>query len=95
MQAAKRDCNAPPTRDLNIWLCGRVKLYLDQSIGNKEPNTIQQKKFSSMKTLCATGLGCEGVFRICMPSPSTAAFIVPKITAFTRTDVDLDLDRLG
>jgi len=22
MQAAKRDCNAPPTRDLNIWLCG-------------------------------------------------------------------------
>jgi len=23
MQAAKRDCNAPPTRDLNIWLCGR------------------------------------------------------------------------
>jgi len=23
MQAAKRDCNAPPTRYLNIWLCGR------------------------------------------------------------------------
>jgi len=23
MQAAKRDCNAPPTRDINIWLCGR------------------------------------------------------------------------
>jgi len=23
MQAAKRDRNAPPTRDLNIWLCGR------------------------------------------------------------------------
>jgi len=23
MQAAKRDWNAPPTRDLNIWLCGR------------------------------------------------------------------------
>jgi len=25
MQAAKRDCNAPPTRDLNIWLYGRQK----------------------------------------------------------------------
>jgi len=23
MQAAKRDWNAPPTRDINIWLCGR------------------------------------------------------------------------
>jgi len=23
MQAAKRDRNAPHTRDLNIWLCGR------------------------------------------------------------------------
>jgi len=23
MQAAKRDWNAPPNRDLNIWLCGR------------------------------------------------------------------------
>jgi len=23
MQAAKRDWNAPPTRDLNIWWCGR------------------------------------------------------------------------
>jgi len=23
MQAAKRDCNAPHTRYLNIWLCGR------------------------------------------------------------------------
>jgi len=23
MQAAKRDWNAPPIRDLNIWLCGR------------------------------------------------------------------------
>jgi len=23
MQAAKRDCNAHPTRDLYIWLCGR------------------------------------------------------------------------
>jgi len=23
MPAAKRDCNAPHTRDLNIWLCGR------------------------------------------------------------------------
>jgi len=23
MQAVKRDCNAPPTRYLNIWLCGR------------------------------------------------------------------------
>jgi len=23
MQAAKRDCNAPPTRDPNIWICGR------------------------------------------------------------------------
>jgi len=23
MHAAKRDSNAPPTRDLNIWLCGR------------------------------------------------------------------------
>jgi len=23
MQAAKRDWNAPPTRDLNMWLCGR------------------------------------------------------------------------
>jgi len=22
-QAAERDCNAPPTRYLNIWLCGR------------------------------------------------------------------------
>jgi len=22
MQAAKRDCNAPPTRCLNKWLCG-------------------------------------------------------------------------
>jgi len=21
-QAAKQDCNAPPTCDLNIWLCG-------------------------------------------------------------------------
>jgi len=23
MQAAKRNCNAPPTRDLNTWLCRR------------------------------------------------------------------------
>jgi len=23
MQAVKRDWNAAPTRDLNIWLCGR------------------------------------------------------------------------
>jgi len=23
MQEAKRVCNAPPTRKLNIWLCGR------------------------------------------------------------------------
>jgi len=23
MRAVKRDWNAPPTRDLNIWLCGR------------------------------------------------------------------------
>jgi len=23
MQATKRDCNAHPTRELNIWLCGR------------------------------------------------------------------------
>jgi len=23
MEAARRDCNAPPTRDLNICLCGR------------------------------------------------------------------------
>jgi len=23
MREAKRDWNAPPTRDLNIWLCGR------------------------------------------------------------------------
>jgi len=23
MQAVLRDCIAPPTRDLNIWLCGR------------------------------------------------------------------------
>jgi len=23
MQAAKRDWNTPPTRDLIIWLCGR------------------------------------------------------------------------
>jgi len=23
MQAAKGDCNAPPTPELNIWLCGR------------------------------------------------------------------------
>jgi len=23
VQAAKLDCNAPPTRDINIWLCGR------------------------------------------------------------------------
>jgi len=29
MKAAKRDWNAPPTRDLNIWLCGR---YTDLSV---------------------------------------------------------------
>jgi len=23
MQVAKRDCNEQPTRDFNIWLCGR------------------------------------------------------------------------
>jgi len=23
VQAAKQDCNAPPTHDVNIWLCGR------------------------------------------------------------------------
>jgi len=23
IQAAKRDCKAPPNRDYNIWLCGR------------------------------------------------------------------------
>jgi len=44
MQAAKRGCKAPPTRDLNIWLCGRQtdlsygrngrgKVFLGQSIG--------------------------------------------------------------
>jgi len=25
MQAAKWDSNAPPTRDLKLWLCGRQK----------------------------------------------------------------------
>jgi len=29
MQAAKRNCNAPPTRDLNTWLCRR---QLDLSV---------------------------------------------------------------
>jgi len=24
MQAAKRYCNTSPTRDLNIWICGRL-----------------------------------------------------------------------
>jgi len=24
MQAVKRDWNAPPTRDRNIWSCGRI-----------------------------------------------------------------------
>jgi len=23
LQAAKGDCNVPPTRDHNIWICGR------------------------------------------------------------------------
>jgi len=51
MQSAKRYCYAP-TRDLNIWLCGwqtdlsvmgvRVgKLFLGQSIGIDETNTLQ------------------------------------------------------
>jgi len=53
MLAAKRDCNAPPTRDLNIWFCGRQtdlsvmdvrvggKLFLGQSIGIDETNTLR------------------------------------------------------
>jgi len=56
VQAAKRDCNAPPTRYLNIWLCGRqtvlsvmgvgvgvANFFLVQSIGTDETKTFQLK----------------------------------------------------
>jgi len=55
MQAAKRDCNAPPTRDLNIWLCGRqinlsvmgvrvgVANFRSKSIRTDETNTLHLK----------------------------------------------------
>jgi len=52
MQAAKGDCNAPPTPELNIWLCGRqadlsvmgirvglANCFFGQSIGIDETNT--------------------------------------------------------
>jgi len=51
MQAARRDGNAPPTHDLNIWLCGRwtdlsvvgvrvgvQTFFLGQSIGIDSAN---------------------------------------------------------
>jgi len=56
MQAAKQDCHEIPTRDLNIWLCGRQtdfsvmgvrvdvpNFFFGQTIG--ETNTFQQKNF--------------------------------------------------
>jgi len=56
VQAAKRDCNAPPTRYLNIWLCGRQtdlsvmgvrvgveNFFLVQSIGTDETKSFQLK----------------------------------------------------
>jgi len=43
-------------------------------------------------------LRCVGTSRVCMPNPSIAAFIVFEITAFIRTDGQMDsrtwLDRL-
>jgi len=61
MQAEKRDCNAPPTPDLKIWIRGRQtvlsdmgvsrrgKLLLGQSIGIVETNRFQLKFISRMK----------------------------------------------
>jgi len=52
MQAAKRDCNAPPTRDLNIWLCGQTDLrvmgvanFFGSIDGIEKTNTFQLKFF--------------------------------------------------
>jgi len=58
MPAAKRDWNAPPTRNLNIWICGRqtdlsdmgvrvgvANFLLGQSIGIDETNTFRLKLF--------------------------------------------------
>jgi len=56
MQAVKRDWNAPPIRDVNIWLCGRGKV-LGQSIGIDEKNTFQLNFYCSIKTVWATVLG--------------------------------------
>jgi len=66
----ERDCNAPPTRNLNIWLCGRqtdlsvvgvkvglVNLFSGQSIGIDENNTFQLNFYSSNKTVGVTVLG--------------------------------------
>jgi len=65
--SAKRDCNAPPTRDLNIGLCGQQtdlnvkgvggKLFLGQSIGIDETNTFQLNLYSTMKFVGAIGIG--------------------------------------
>jgi len=58
MQVAKRDCNAPPIRDLNIWLCERhtdlsvmgvrvgvANFFLCKSIAIDETNTLQLRFF--------------------------------------------------
>jgi len=63
MQAAKRDWNAPPTRDVNIWFCGRLTdlsvMGVRVGVANFFSFNISVKIFffSGMNIVGATGCG--------------------------------------
>jgi len=75
---------------------GRVKLFLDQSIGIDGTNTFQLKFLSSMKIVGATGLGGLWALHISVTNlrcgygiqiwnPNSLSFIVSEISAFIFT----------
>jgi len=97
MQAAKRDWNAPPPRDLNIWLCGETNLRCAGISGIRMPKTVGATVLDGFWTLewashaDETNLRCAGISGIRMPNPSIVDFIVSEITAFIRTDGGADM----
>jgi len=90
LQAAKRDCSAPPTRYFNIWLCGRqtdLSVYGRYSGRGKLLTFVLKLARQPAETnlRCARSSG--------MYTQNFLAFVVSEIAAFIRTDGHTDIAR--